>query len=90
MRPLSHRPDRLPVPQGRRRVTSIRHDHPDDLLDAVEVAELHGMSLRQFNDARFDNRVELKIPAPDAYPRGVELECRAATIHMVTDSAAST
>lgn len=47
-------------------------DHPDDLLDAVEVADLHGMSLRQFNDARLDNRVELEVTAPDAYPCGVE------------------
>lgn len=56
-----------------RRIPAIPNDaHPDDLLDAVEVAALHGMSLRQFNDARLDNRVDLDIPPPDAHPCGVE------------------
>lgn len=52
-----------PIPDG---------EDPDDLLDAVEVAALHDMSLRQFNDARLDNRVDLDIPPPDARPCGVE------------------
>jgi len=48
-----------------------RDDHPDDLLDAVEVAELRGVTLRQFNDARMDNRVNLDVAPPDAHPCGV-------------------
>lgn len=57
--------------RGRRVPTLPHNDHPGDLLDAVEVAELRGMSLRQFNDARMDNRVHLDVAPPDAHPCGV-------------------
>jgi hypothetical protein len=46
-------------------------NHPDDLLDAREVAALHGLTARQFHFVRNDNRVSLTIPAPDATPYGV-------------------
>lgn len=44
--------------------------HPDDLLDAVEVADLRGVSLRQLTEARA--YLGSEVPPPDACPCGVE------------------
>lgn len=46
-------------------------DHPDDLLDEREVAALHKLTARQFQDLRAGSRVNLTIPDPDATPYGV-------------------
>lgn len=47
-------------------------DHPDDLLDEREVAELHNLTVRQFQELRAGSRVNLTIPDPDATPCGVD------------------
>jgi hypothetical protein len=47
-------------------------DHPDDLLDEREVAALHKLTVRQFQELRAGSRVNLIIPAPDATPYGVD------------------
>lgn len=47
-------------------------DHPDDLLDEREVATLHNLTVRQFQELRAGSRVNLTIADPDATPYGVD------------------